>query len=84
MIKEKIKELADEQKWNHNITLPDGTQTSPGEQISHGKNLVKWGIESILDDLDLKNKVLDLGCNDFSLLKWLIKVQLLVELTLIN
>ena len=29
MIKEKIKELADEQKWNHNITLPDGTQTSP-------------------------------------------------------
>jgi len=66
MIKEKIKELADEQKWNHNITLPDGTQTSPGEQISHGKNLVKWGrIESILDILDLKNKkVLDLGCNE--------------------
>ncbi len=66
MIKNKINELGNEQKWNHNITLPDGTQTSPGKQTSHGKNLVKWQrIESLLNTLNLKNKkVLDLGCNE--------------------
>lgn len=65
-IKEKISILGDEQPWNHNISLPGEIETAPGEQISHGKNLVKWDrIEPILDLVSLKGKqVLDLGCNE--------------------
>ena len=65
-IKEKISILGDEQPWNHNISLPGEIETAPGEQISHGKNLVKWDrIEPILDLISLKGKkVLDLGCNE--------------------
>jgi len=65
-IKEKISILGDEQPWNHNISLPGEIETAPGEQISHGKNLVKWDrIEPILNLISLKGKtVLDLGCNE--------------------
>ena len=65
-IKKELSLLGNEQSWNHNITLPGGIETAPGEQISHGKNLVKWDrIEPILDLASLKGKqVLDLGCNE--------------------
>ena len=65
-IKEEVSELAHEQSWNHNFILPGGVETAPGEQISHGKNLVKWNrIEPIIDLLSLKGEqVLDLGCNE--------------------
>ncbi|MDB2464713.1 class I SAM-dependent methyltransferase, partial [Amylibacter sp.] len=51
---------------NHNILLPDGIETSPKQQVSHGKNLVKWGrIKPVLDMLDITgNRVLDIGCNE--------------------
>ena len=62
-IKKEVSFLGAEQSWNHNILLPDGIETAPGEQISHGKNLVKWDrIEPILDLVSLKGKqVLDLS-----------------------
>ena len=41
-IKKKVLELNNEQPWNHNIVLPNNIETRPGNQISHGKNLVKW------------------------------------------
>ena len=65
-IESKIKELGDEQAWNHNIELPYGIQTAPAEQVSHGKNIIKWGrIERIIDSLCLSGKaVLDVGCNE--------------------
>ena len=65
-IKEQISELNAEQAWNHNIILPNGIETSPGKQVSHGKNLVKWKrIEPIIDLLGISNKkILDLGCNE--------------------
>ena len=65
-IKEQISELNAEQAWNHNIILPNGIETSPGKQVSHGKNLVKWKrIEPIIDLLGIPNKkILDLGCNE--------------------
>ena len=65
-IEEKIAELAGEQPWNHNILLTHGIETSPKQQVSHGKNLVKWErIKPILDLLDVSGKrVLDIGCNE--------------------
>ena len=65
-IEEKISILGNEQAWNHNISLPYGLETSPREQVSHGKNLVKWQrIKPILDMLELSEKrVLDIGCNE--------------------
>ena len=65
-IKEQISKLNQEQKWNHNITLPGGIETRPIKQISHGKNLIKWKrIEPIIDLISMENKtVLDLGCNE--------------------
>lgn len=65
-IQEKIRILGNEQPWNHNISLLDGIETSPMQQVSHGKNLVKWErIKPILEMLDLSEKrVLDIGCNE--------------------
>tara|TARA_B100000963_G_scaffold356369_1_gene376337 strand:+ start:986 stop:1807 length:822 start_codon:yes stop_codon:yes gene_type:complete len=65
-IEKKIAELGSEQPWNHNIMLPYGIETSPKQQFSHGKNLVKWErIEPILKMLDVSRKrVLDIGCNE--------------------
>ena len=65
-IERKIAELGREQTWNHNILLPHGIETLPKQQLSHGKNLVKWErIEPILDMIDLsKKRVLDIGCNE--------------------
>lgn len=65
-IEQKISDLGDEQSWNHNIELPNGIETSPKQQVSHGKNLVKWErIKPILDLLGTSGKrVLDIGCNE--------------------
>jgi SAM-dependent methyltransferase len=65
-IQKNIVELGEEQTWNHNIKLFDGLETSPGMQVSHGKNNVKWErIKGILDLINVSNKrVLDIGCNE--------------------
>jgi len=65
-IEKKIFKLGSEQSWNHNILLPNGIETSPKQQVSHGKNFVKWErIKPILNMLDLSGKrVLDIGCNE--------------------
>lgn len=36
-IEDEIAALGAEQSWNHNILLPFGIETSPSEQVSHGK-----------------------------------------------
>lgn len=65
-IEESILELGAEQPWNHNILLSHGLETSPKEQLSHGKNLIKWErIKPILKMLNIYDKrVLDIGCNE--------------------
>lgn len=54
------------QPWNHSIELPHGIRTAPEEQVSHGKNLVKWSrIREYVDLIGVKGKrVLDVGCNE--------------------
>jgi SAM-dependent methyltransferase len=61
-----IEELGAEQFWNHSIELRFGISTAPKEQISHGKNLVKWQrIKPILDAIVTTDmSVLDIGCNE--------------------
>ena len=65
-IAEKVSELGCIQPWNHNFILPEGVETRPGNQVSHGKNLVKLKrLKPLFDLLDLKGKkVLDMGCNE--------------------
>ncbi|MBC8392850.1 MAG: DUF1698 domain-containing protein, partial [Deltaproteobacteria bacterium] len=65
-IQQKIDELGAAQRWNHDIDLPFGLKTIGREQISHGKNRVKWGrIEEYIKEIDVKGKrVLDVGCNE--------------------
>ncbi len=65
-IQEKVKNLHLIQAWNHNFILKGGIETRPGEQTSHGKNLIKWQrIHPILEVVGLKNKIiLDVGCNE--------------------
>lgn len=65
-IQDKVNELGKIQAWNHNYELTEGVQTSPGEQKSHGKNLVKLErLKPILDLIELPGKrVLDVGCNE--------------------
>jgi SAM-dependent methyltransferase len=62
----KIRELGEQQPWNHNFTLPYGIETRPGQQTSHGKNLVKLKrLIPLFDAIELKGKnVLDMGCNE--------------------
>jgi len=61
-----VEALGKEQPWSHNIELPYGIKTIDKEQISHGKNLVKWSrIEPYINEIDVKSKrVLDAGCNE--------------------
>ena len=65
-ITRRIEELGREQPWNHSIELPYGLRTTAGEQVSHGKNIVKWSrIKQYIDAIDVKGKrVLDVGCNE--------------------
>ena len=70
MNKQEIRKKVDEfdllQKWNHNFHLPFGVETRPGEQTSHGKNLVKFDrLLPIFDEIGVDGKrVLDVGCNE--------------------
>jgi SAM-dependent methyltransferase len=65
-IRKKVSELGIAQPWNHNYILPGGIETRPGQQSSHGKNLVKLErLEPLFDIIDLSGKsVLDVGCNE--------------------
>lgn len=65
-IQNKVKELGKEQKWNHCMELPCDIKTAPDDQVSHGKNIVKWSrIKQYVDVIDIKGKrVLDIGCNE--------------------
>lgn len=66
IIREKVAQLGARQPWNHNIALPYGIETKPGEQVSAGKNLIKWQrIEPLLETIGVAGKrVLDVGCNE--------------------
>ena len=65
-LKKQVQELDNIQKWNHNFMLPDGIETRPEKQFSHGKNLVKLKrLKPLFDLIDLSGKkVLDVGCNE--------------------
>jgi SAM-dependent methyltransferase len=65
-LEKRVSLLNDIQQWNHNFILPFGVETSPGDQISHGKNFVKWKrIQSLVQIINVENKaVLDVGCNE--------------------
>lgn len=65
-IQKKVDELGAEQPWNHSIELPYGIRTAPDDQVSHGKNIVKWSrIKQYIDAIDVKGKrALDVGCNE--------------------
>ena len=63
---EKIRELNSKQTWNHSIELLPGVFTCSPEQVSAGKNLVKWGrMKAFLNSFSCSDKrILDIGCND--------------------
>ncbi len=65
-IERRIEKLGKEQPWNHSIQLPYDIKTIAKEQVSHGKNLVKWSrIEKYVSMINIKGKrVLDVGCNE--------------------
>lgn len=65
-IQKQVNELGALQAWNHNYTLPNGVETRPGAQLSHGKNLVKLErLKPLFDAIGLNGKsVLDVGCNE--------------------
>ena len=65
-ITRRIEELGREQPWNHSIELPYGLRTTAGEQVSHGKNLVKWSrIRKYIEMIDVEGmRVLDVGCSE--------------------
>ena len=66
LIEDEVKRLNEIQPWNHNFVLPGDVETSPGKQISHGKNLVKLKrLEPVFDKIGIAGKnVLDMGCNE--------------------
>lgn len=65
-LERQVTQYGAEQPWNHNFELPHGIETRPGEQVSHGKNLVKLErIRPLLEALELEGKrALDIGCNE--------------------
>ena len=65
-IEGRVRELGAIQAWNHNFTLPHGTETKPGKQSSHGKNLIKLDrLKPLLETIGVAGKsVLDVGCNE--------------------
>jgi len=62
----KIADLGRTQSWKHAIQLPYGVWTAQPEQVSHGKNLVKWRrIKPYLKEIGVHDKrVLDVGCSE--------------------
>ncbi len=65
-IQKRVDELGALQAWNHNYVLVHGVETSPGAQVSHGKNLVKLErLKPLFEAIGLSGKsVLDVGCNE--------------------
>ena len=65
-IQNKVEELDRQQKWNHCIELPYGVKTTSEDQVSHGKNIIKWSrIKPYIDAINVKGKrILDIGCNE--------------------
>lgn len=65
-IERQVAALGAIQPWNHNFQLPGDVETRPGEQRSHGKNLVKLErLRPLFDVIGLDGKsVLDVGCNE--------------------
>jgi len=65
-IRSKVEEHGRIQPWNHNYSLPGGIETRPGEQRSHGKNLIKIErLKPLFEIIGLQGKnVLDVGCNE--------------------
>jgi SAM-dependent methyltransferase len=65
-IQNRVNDLGSLQPWNHNFALPNGVETRPGNQISHGKNLVKLErLKPLFDEIGIKDKsILDVGCNE--------------------
>lgn len=65
-IKQRIDELGKEQTWRHKIELPYGIVTTDKEQVTQGKNTIKWSrIKEYINIIDLKGKrVLDIGCGE--------------------
>lgn len=65
-IQQQVDELGTTQAWNHNFTLPQGVETRPGAQLSHGKNHIKLDrLKPLLSEIGLQGKsVLDVGCNE--------------------
>lgn len=62
----KVRELGAVQPWSQSICLPHGIETAPRDQVSHGKNLVKWGrIRPLVEAVGVQGRVvLDVGCNE--------------------
>ncbi len=65
-IEKQVAALGIAQPWNHNFLLPFGIETAPGEQKSHGKNLVKLErLSPLFDVLGVSGRrILDVGCNE--------------------
>lgn len=65
-VAKRIEELGMKQAWNHSIELIDGVFTCTPNQVSPGKNLIKWErMKGFIKSFSCKNKrVLDIGCND--------------------
>jgi len=65
-IQNKVEELGLLQPWNHSIELPYGINTIAKEQVSHGKNLVKWSrIRKFIEMINVRGmRVLDVGCSE--------------------
>ena len=65
-IEARVRELGNRQPWNHDFHLPHGIRSRPGNQVSYGKNTVKWSrLKPLFDIIRLEDKtVLDIGCNE--------------------
>jgi len=65
-IKQRVNELGREQTWHHKIELPYGMVTTNKEQVTQGKNTIKWSrVKEYIDIINLKGKrVLDVGCGE--------------------
>jgi SAM-dependent methyltransferase len=65
-VAKRTEELGMKQAWNHSIELTDGVFTCTPNQVSLGKNLIKWErMKGFIKSFSCENKrVLDIGCND--------------------
>jgi tRNA (mo5U34)-methyltransferase len=65
-LEQRIRELGDEQAWNHAIELPHGVWTAEPSQTLPGKNRLKWArLQPCIDRIGVGGRrVLDVGCNE--------------------